>query len=235
VVYWQSLDAIAHDVVADYVLLAQDGSIVRLAQSALLGGTAYPTHLWRPAEIVADYLSLRIPPNVPGGTHRLGVRLRGEHGETLAELPLAEVTVNTWERRFELPADVTPLAWQLGESIHLVGARLPQTVSRDDELPVTLYWRAEQTVFSDYVAFVHLIDEAGRLVGQDDSVPGQGKRPAPGWLKGEIVEDYHALPVPANLAPGTYRVLVGLYDANSGERLRSGTSDAVTLTSLELP
>jgi uncharacterized membrane protein len=219
IVYWQAAATMADDVAADYVLVGSNGSVVPLAQSVLLGGKNYPTHVWRPSEIVADYLSLRIPADALGGEYRFGVRLTDGQGKVLAELPLAKVTLNTWDRIFELPADVSPLAWQLGDSIKLVGARLPQTVSQKESLSLSLFWQTAHGVQSDYVAFVHVLDETGNPVFQDDSVPGQGARPVPGWLPGEVVEDRHEMTVPADAAPGVYRVVVGLYDMKDGKRL----------------
>ncbi|MEJ2557229.1 MAG: hypothetical protein P8186_13555, partial [Anaerolineae bacterium] len=138
---------------------------------------------------------------------------------TLAELPLGELTINSWDRQFELPADVSPLMSQLGEAIKLVGARLPKTGSPGESLPIYLYWRTEQDMASDYIAFVHFLDETGKLAFQNDSVPGQGTCPVPGWLVGEVVEDYHNVAIPTDVAPGMYRVAAGLYDAYSGKRL----------------
>jgi hypothetical protein len=219
VIYWQALATMSDDIVADYVIVTQDGSVIPLAQSVLLGGNAYPTHLWRASEIVADYLSLRIPAKAPGTVYRFGVRLTGGNRETLAELPLGELTINSWDRQFELPADVSPLMSQLGEAIKLVGARLPKTGSPGEALPIYLYWQTEQGTTSDYIAFVHFLDETGKLAFQNDSVPGQGTCPVPGWLVGEVVEDYHNVAIPTDVAPGMYRVAAGLYDANSGKRL----------------
>ena len=219
IIYWQASATMADDVAADYVLVGSDGSVVPLAQSVLLGGKSYPTHLWRPSEIVADYLSLRVPANISSGMYRFGVRLTGEQGKVLAELPLAEVTINTWKRAFELPPDVSPLTWQLGDSIKLAGARLPQTASRRESLSVYLFWQTAQEVRVDYVAFVHVLDAAGNPVFQHDSVPGQGERPVPGWLAREVVEDRHELTVPGDVAPGNYRVVVGLYEMRNGKRL----------------
>jgi uncharacterized membrane protein len=219
IVYWQAAAPMADDVAADYVLVGSNGSVVPLAQSVLLGGKSYPTHMWRPSEIVADYLALRIPADVSGGAYRFGVRLTGGQGKVLAELPLAKVALESWDRVFELPAGAAPLAWQLGDSIKLVGARLPQTASQGESLSVSLFWQTARGVQSDYVAFVHALDVTGNPVFQDDTVPGQGARPVPGWLPGEVVEDRHELTVPADAAPGVYRIVVGLYDMKDGKRL----------------
>jgi uncharacterized membrane protein len=236
VVYWQAAASMADDVIADYVLVGSSGSVVPLAQSVLLGGKGYPTHVWRPSEIVADYLSLRIPADAPAGTYRFGVRLTGGQGKVLAELPLAEVTLDAWDRVFELPADVAPLAWQLGDSIKLVGARLPQTVSQRESLSLSLFWQAAHGVQSDYVAFVHVLDAAGNPVFQDDAVPGQGTRPVPGWLPGEVVEDRHELAVPADAVPGAYQVVVGLYNMKDGKRLpvQAAAGDTVDVGQVQI-
>jgi hypothetical protein len=218
-IYWQAVTTMNDDATADYVLVGPGSSVVPLGQPVLLGGVAYPTHRWRASEIVADHLALRIPPDVPSGLYGFGARLTDSKGRTLAELPLGEATINSWKRSFQLPPDVSPLTWQLGESIRLVGTRLPQSASRGKALPVQLYWQTEQDIPLDYVAYVHVLDETGHLVAQHDSVPGQGQRPVPGWLVGEIVEDHHDVVVPADVAPGVYRVTAGLYDASSGVRL----------------
>jgi hypothetical protein len=55
------------------------------------------------------------------------------------------------------------------------------------------------------------------------------------WLPGEILADTHHIAAPNDMAAGNYRVLVGLYHARSGARLRSGAADAFTLTSIEVP
>ncbi len=238
-IYWQAVTTMSDDVTADYVLVGPDGSVVPLAQSVLLGGAAYPTRRWRASEIVADHLALRVPSDVLGGVYRFGARLANSKGETLAELPLAEVTINSWERSFQLPADVAPLTEQFGESIRLVGARLPQTGARGESLSVHLYWQTEQSVASPYIAFVHVLDETGQLIAQYDSVPGQGQRPVPGWLGGEVVEDRHDVAIPIDVAPGVYCVIVGLYDADSGIRLPVSNSsekneDAVYIGHVEI-
>ncbi len=39
------------------------------------------------------------------------------------------------------------------------------------------------------------------------------------WQVGEILNDTHRLTLPADLKPGTYRIIVGLYDPQTGQRL----------------
>jgi hypothetical protein len=68
--------------------------------------------------------------------------------------------------------------------------------------------------------FAHLLAEDGRLVGQHDGVPGQGARPVSGWVPGEFILDPHEMVFRDPAFEGTVRIEVGLYDPQSGDRVR---------------
>ena len=88
-----------------------------------------------------------------------------------------------------------------------------------NELPLTLYWRAEAPLAADYVVFMHLMDAAGNVVAQGDAPPRAGRYPTHWWEPGEVIADQHMIPLPADLPPGDYRVRTGLYRPDTGERL----------------
>ncbi len=95
-------------------------------------------------------------------------------------------------------------------------AQLVQARSTVDQPPrgvllVTLVWRALAPMDRDYTVFVHMVDSDGRLVAQHDGPPAEGARPTSGWLSGEEIVDRHLIRFPEGLAPGPYRLLVGLY------------------------
>src|SRR5205814_347473 len=79
-----------------------------------------------------------------------------------------------------------------------------------------LTWRAEARPSRDYTVFVHLLDGGGRLVAQDDRPPVDGSYPTSIWENGERILDQH----PVRPPPGRYRVVVGMYDPASRQRLR---------------
>ena len=56
-------------------------------------------------------------------------------------------------------------------------------------------------------------------MSQDDHVPADNLRPTSGWRPGEVVSDPVQLSLPLDLPPGEYRINVGVYDPDSGERL----------------
>ena len=86
-----------------------------------------------------------------------------------------------------------------------------------------------------YTAFVHLLDPAGQLVAQSDRPPLDGFYPTDAWLPGYPVRDRYALALPPDLAPGTYRLVAGLYDPTTGQRLPVvDGADAVELGALEI-
>jgi hypothetical protein len=60
---------------------------------------------------------------------------------------------------------------------------------------------------------VHLVDAAGNKVAQRDVPPLEGRRPTSAWKPGDLVRDDQDLFVPETVAPGTYRLLAGMYDA----------------------
>ncbi len=85
---------------------------------------------------------------------------------------------------------------KVGETLHLV-----------------LYWQADQKVAASYTVFTQLFDAAGKLVAQQDNLPGQGQAPTDQWAAKTPVRDPYRLVLPTNAQAGAYHLLVGLYDA----------------------
>lgn len=113
----------------------------------------------------------------------------------------------------------------------LLGATLSRREARaGDVIDVTLYWRTERALSADYSVFVHAVDRGGIVQTQHDSHPGAGAYPTGAWRVGEIIADTHRLTVPPGVpAPSALRIVAGLYDAVTGQRLVSDRGDAVTL------
>ncbi|HEX5416249.1 MAG TPA: hypothetical protein VFZ25_11325, partial [Chloroflexota bacterium] len=75
------------------------------------------------------------------------------------------------------------------------------------------------TVGSDFHVFVHVVDQAGKLVAQHDGPPDQGFCPTTYWKTGLAVKDAHRIALPANLPPGDYALDIGLYSLQTMQRL----------------
>lgn len=145
--------------------------------------------------------------------------------------------------RVDLPPPLQPLESSIGEAIHLRGYRLSQEgpLQTGETLTVTLYWKNTIPVERDLTVFVHLMDAAGHLVGQHDSPPLLGSYPTDCWIAGVTVPDPHPIALGADLPPGEYLLLAGMYHRPSLERspafLPDGSrwpDDRIRLTGLHL-
>ena len=90
--------------------------------------------------------------------------------------------------------------------------------SKIENLKLRLYWQTNGPPDRDYTTFLHLRDRAGQNVAQKDSPPAGGLYPTSLWDTGEIIVDDITLPL-ADVPPGNYGLVVGLYDYTSGGRL----------------
>jgi hypothetical protein len=115
--------------------------------------------------------------------------------------------------------------YRLGENIELVGYSLTTNAATNEliqpgqAVTVTLYWQALEPVSDDYSVFIHLLDTEGQLHGQHDGPPVNGRYPAHSWLPNQTVKDETVLVLDPDLPPGDYRVAVGLYSLETGQRL----------------
>jgi len=116
-------------------------------------------------------------------------------------------------RPVEWEEGTSPLQVRFGDAIRLRGYSVsPRAVQAGDIARVTLYWEATAHPSDDYTAFVHLLDRAGEVVGQDDASPGGGACPTSIWQPGEVIPDVHHVDIDRRGAGGPYRVRVGLYN-----------------------
>jgi len=109
--------------------------------------------------------------------------------------------------------------YSLGGMITLVGYDLDKRVRAEEKLDCTLYWRVERPIPRDYTVFTHLLGPDGELWGQRDSQPLGGDYPTSAWGVGEVIRDEYDIPIQENAPPGQYRLEVGMYLLETGERL----------------
>jgi hypothetical protein len=108
---------------------------------------------------------------------------------------------------------------RLGETIELLSATRPDTVTSGDVLPVTLRWRATRPVEARYKVFVQLLSATNQLMAQRDAEPGGGARLTTTWEPGEVIVDRYGVLIPPGTPPGTYRLITGMYGYATGQRL----------------
>ncbi len=126
------------------------------------------------------------------------------------------------------------------QGIRLTGYTLAaSTVQPGQPVIVTLYWQVEAAPARRYKVFAQLLDGQDRLWGQQDSEPGNGTRPTTSWRPGALIPDIYGILVLPGTAPQDLRLVVGLYDAATGARLKLagagvGAGDSVALGTLRV-
>ncbi len=133
---------------------------------------------------------------------------------------------------------VTPV--DFGGAVELVAARwLAEGVRPGETAELLTAWRVldparagpagPPTFATDAVLFSHVLDGAGGLLSQRDSLDA----PSWAWQAGDLFVQIHPLAVPTSAAPGEYAAIVGLYDRESGARLpATGEGDTAAVPPL---
>jgi 4-amino-4-deoxy-L-arabinose transferase-like glycosyltransferase len=124
---------------------------------------------------------------------------------------------------FQLPAlPQHPLYAWFSRAISFRGYDLNgDTFRPGDELRLMLYWESAQVVQANDIVFVHLIDpKTGKLIAGQDGPPDYGNTPTWKWLGDmQLIRDQRSLTIPAGTKPGDYTLSIGMYDADSQQRV----------------
>lgn len=197
----------------------------------------YSTLLWAPGEVITDSFGVPIDPAAPPGIYTLdlGLYLKADSGPV--SLPLLQDGQPSGQNSLRLepikvggpPPGVTvtapepqvKLGQTLGGQVTLLGydwEKNCQLSIVNCQLLMRFYWQAEATPTADYTTFLHLRDAANKTVAQKDSPPAASRYPTSLWDAGEIIVDEITLSL-ADVPPGRYTAVVGLYNPATGERL----------------
>ena len=224
--FWKQTDAIHGQINTSLQLVGADNS--RLFQVDGPPARSILSTKDRPEVLFPDLKSLILPADLAPGRYRLEVIAYNITTKTDLANPLAI----EWFRvgpPLAAPAQEVGTPWQNG--ITLVGHDgLPMALSAAQSFSVRLVWVASAVVDADYTVFMHLINPNGELIAQSDQVPESGFYPTSSWALNDLVEDTYTLQLPANLPTGKYRLLVGWYRPETGQRLPlSNSSDVLEL------
>ncbi len=211
--------------------LADAGGDVWAASDEQPLGPLFTSENW-PANVVQRQpLALTVPQGtVPGDYDLVLVPYDAGTGRPLSGTPvngavpadpglvLGRVTVQRAEGTSALPAlaQFGPLALiEAGTPVAAVGA--------GGVVPVDLLWQALEAPGEPLVVVIQALDEQGAVAANLEEQPLGGRYPTTNWQPGELVRDRHTLSLPADLAPGRYRLIVGAYQAADGKRLTTRT------------
>lgn len=103
---------------------------------------------------------------------------------------------------------------------------------------IAYLWTTEKPIEDNFAVFTHIFDSNGNPVALYDSQPGRGLFPTSSWESGELIIDRFAIPLPADLVPGTYTVWTGLYNPAIDVRLQvtdgNAENNAVLIGNIEV-
>lgn len=182
-----------------------------------------------------DHHTPTLPSDIPFGLYRLEIYFTDP--ETQAKLPARSVATG------ETVGEIVPLTYVVvgipqgvpphpltsnvvfGGEIALLGSNLApkQNATAGPPLPVTLLWQAMRQPEKDYTGFVQLLDAQGESAVQQDHPLTNNFLPATRWQPGLTLAHAYQIALPADLAPGAYHVIVGLYDSANGRAPAAGS------------
>jgi hypothetical protein len=227
--YWRATEQVEKDPAAFIQILGRGADPIA-GDDCYPGRGNFPATLWEPGVIYHDRYVLQIAPDAEapaiaalhaGLRWQDGARLTASYptGDVVPELALLDLAA--LRSAGPLSDDAShQVGARLGDAITLVGYDLSaEEVKAGDTLVVTLVWRAEAIPAGDYTAFVHLLDESGNLVAQDDHPPLGNEYRTSFWSTGDVVRDDYNLTLAPDQLPCGCTLQVGMYDPAAKVRL----------------
>jgi len=230
VVYWQAVEPEEKDYVSFARLLGRGHELAGQINRHPACGMV-PTSLWRPGQIWRDPYRIPVAQDARApSVLRIEVGLYDPQADyTLGSMRIGQAKLAPADSQ---PDIGHPLSVKLDDGISLEGYDLaPADVSAGETLTLTLHWRAREAPSHNYQVFAHVLGDDPEPVTQADGPPLMGDYPTSMWAAGESISDPHSILIPEDLSAGRYRLLVGLYDLETMERLSrtdgSGTGTAI--------
>jgi hypothetical protein len=229
--YWQVTGTTDENYV-EFVQLIGENDVRVGGRDTHPGLGRYPTSRWQPGQVIADTIPIPINADARGPA---GLRLDlGLHDGDGQRLPTADGqpvlwpgtgdTIHAGVIRLAGREPITPVGdpvhYRLGDLVELVAIQPPSAQTAPGAtLPFTLTWNAVRQPDADYVAFVHLLNQAGEGIAQFDGPPVRGTFPTSLWQPGDVVVDARQMRLPDDLPDGTYHVVAGWYRLDTMVRL----------------
>jgi hypothetical protein len=186
----------------------------------------YPTNRWPKGLVMKDVREIEVWPGTPPGFYQVAISVYDPaSGRWLPPAGGGDLLIGPVElpRREPPPVEALDiehrLSANLGDKVRLLGYNLTGAFQSGGEVHLTLFWQALEAMDKDYTVFVHLTDPQGHIWGQKDNPPVDGFYPTTTWEAGEIVRDQYDVGISPDTPPGQYQIEVGMYLAETGERL----------------
>ncbi|TEU20928.1 MAG: phospholipid carrier-dependent glycosyltransferase [Anaerolineales bacterium] len=223
--YWRALGAVSGDYMAYLKLVNAVYHLWGQVEGRpSLGGT--PTNQWQEGEVFDSYHEIEPWPGTPPGVYQIELSLYEPYQQrnlTPADDQNPLLGPVEIARGVPPPIEVLDIEHRVranaGGKVQLLGYNIESGFRPGDGIHLTLFWRVLQDMEKDYTVFTHLVDDGENIWGQKDNPPVDGFYPTSQWEEGEIVRDQYDLIISPDARPGDYWLEVGIYLAETGERL----------------
>jgi hypothetical protein len=233
--YWRGRRTMSRDHVGVAYLL--DHTATAWGQTEHTLGGPYPNILWAAGESVTEEYRLTINPQTPPGLYTIEFSVYDFEAGAIRYLSAAMPGESQPVDRLYLgrlrvtdPAEGQPpshpFAARLGDAIQLLGYDLSaEQLAAGQPLRLALHWQASHQPAADYTVFTQLLGPDGQVWAQFDNQPQAGRYPTSAWAVQTKIVDRYELKLKEGAPSGDYRLLVGMYDLASGQRLPAVAAD----------
>ncbi len=232
--YWQALRAMGEDYTV-YLKLVNNVYHIWGQQEGRPFYDGMPTNTWQAGQKVKDRRELEVLPGTPPGFYHIEVILHALYkDQVLGPRDGSGLLLGPIEIPRRKPPTLTSLDIDhpqeaiLGDKVRLLGYNMESGFRPGDGIHLTLFWQCLEELDQDYTVFTHLIDEKQNIWGQKDNQPVDGFYPTSQWEMGEVVRDQYDIAISPDALPGDYQLEVGMYLAETGERLSVFQGDQET-------
>lgn len=253
--YWRSLRPLAKDYAVRVENFSLDGRSFQNGLNYTPGHSVFPTSFWKPGDTFAEDYYLPVGLDAPAptlATFKVTWYDANRNNPLVQDLtPVCKDgrTCDPKVGQVAVALDSTATAqwsgkqalYRLGDHIELVDFQAPPVVRHGETVTLTLVWRANAAGLPALTTFVHLLSADNKMLGQIDSPPRNGLYPTNVWGAGEIIPDQYSFRVDPAAAPGAYRLVIGMYDSRTVQRVPAYNAggaalpdDTITLLKLQV-
>jgi 4-amino-4-deoxy-L-arabinose transferase-like glycosyltransferase len=245
---WRLTAPITSDYIVKLRLADSRGSTWGQRDSSPVAGRL-PFSAWQADQEITDRHGLLIPAGTPPGAYQvrlsLYARATGESlsvqdasGRTLgseAVLGAVQVTPSTYQAPLAALQMERSLFEDFAGELRLVGSAGGAGLYRPgDTVALSLFWQARTKPARAYIVFVQLQDAAGKPWALTET-PDLGNGYTLDQLTpGQSVRAQYSLLIPATAPDGSYRLVAGLLDPTTKQRVPASQGDQVNLIKLAL-
>ncbi len=192
------------------------------------GGGADLRQLPLVGSLPAGEYGIRVFVKAAAGSERMPVT---EEGVTIPteQIPPLLLTIHPNPANSVSVDSAQPIA-QFAAAVSLLDSNIAQaSVLPGDWLRFSLVWQLDQPIDTELTVFTQLIGPDGQVWGQRDNQPGGGWYGVPLWPPSQPVIDHYAFQIQPDTPVGPYRLIAGLYQSDTQQRLPVNSSDFVEI------